>query len=901
MQRKSHASKAPVSDKSTPVLSPTTEEKLLALDANTATQEELANWSFSELVATIQRLRSSEEALREKNQELLATQQELAKLNDQARDLYEFAPVGYLTLDREGQILETNQTAAMLLRVAHSQLSRSNFTNFVAKKSLAAFADHRTQVFEHRIRQTCELEMTKGDGTPLSARLQSIAFRDDPDRDPENCRTALIDITDEKEAEQWRLQAERLERMVEELPTAAVFLDQGVTHLNRAAESLTGYERIEIQSIDEWFAKLFGEGASQSRARYEELKERGFRDRSQKVAIRRKDGRERIVQFAHHRFENQEIWLILDLTEHVEAEQGLRRTQFTIDSSREAIFWVNPDGSFRFANQAATELSGYSNERLLKMTVQDIALHMKPEAWKGWWENLRKEKSIQIERRFQSRKGKMFILELAINYLEFRDEEFCCVFARDISERKADELRLREGEERMRQLAEHTADVISLIQVNPPKFVYCSPAYESVFDRPLEDLYQDSKVWFDAVHPDDQERLVKVWENQHEQEFTLEYRVVRPDGTVRTVRGRGFPVLDNDGNPYRVAGVTEDITERKQAELDQARFAALVESSPAGVIGLSLDGIIQQWNPAAEKLFGYEAHEVIGQSIRILAPAERQNEFSIVAKSIRAGKAVHAFETLRYHRDGTPIEIVLTVSPILGANGQPIGMNSIVQDNRERIQLQKEVTAAAEEEQERIAKELHDGHGSILSGLQMRIRGLQKRCEKQELLAEAREIEAISKDLGDSITGLRNLIKGLHPLGSDSWQFIEAIRSLTARAKATNQMTCRFIGPKNPDLVTLPDAATANHLFRIAQEAMHNALRHSDGSQLTIQLKSDREGEITLTITDNGKGLAAPEPGKTRSGLGLKTMEYRAHLIGAKLAITKRKSGGTRVLCSVGD
>ncbi|MEM1294715.1 MAG: PAS domain S-box protein [Verrucomicrobiota bacterium] len=900
MKRKSHSSKAPIPEKSAPVLSPTVEEKLSALGSQTATQEQLATWSFGELVTTIQQLRSSQEALREKNEELVAAQQELAKLNDQARDLYEFAPVGYLTLDREGRILEANQTAAMMLRVTHTRLSRSNFSDFVTEKSSSAFTDHRTQVFEHRLRQTCELDMQRGDGNPLDARVQSIAFRDDPDRDPENCRTALIDITDEKEAEQWRLQAERLERMVEELPTAAVFVDQGETHLNRAAESLTGYERIEIKSVDDWFAKLFGEGASQSRARYEELRNRGFRDRSQQVAIRRKDGSERVVQFAHHRFEDQEIWLILDLTEHVTAEQGLKRTQFTIDRSREAIFWVNPDGSFRFANQAASKLSGYGSKQLLEMTVMDIALDLKTADWNSWWKHLRDAKSFQTETRFRSRNGKMFILELAVNYLEFRDEEFCCVFARDISERKEAERKLSGSEERMRQLAEHTTDVISLIQLNPPKFVYCSPAYERVFERPLEELYQDSKVWLDAVHPDDQERLVKIWESQHEKEFTVEYRVVRPNGNVRTVRGRGFPVSDEEGKPYRVAGVTEDITERKEAEIDQARLAALVESSPAGVIGLSLDGIIQQWNPAAEQLFGYEAREMIGQSIRVLAPAERQNELGVVVKAIREGKSVHAFETVRYHRDGTPINIVLTIAPILGSEGQPIGMNSIIQDNRERIQLQKEVTAAAEEEQERIAKELHDGHGSILSGLQMRIRGLQKRFENRELTAEAQEIEAISKELGDSITGLRNLIKGLHPLGSDPQQFVEAIRSLTARAKATNLMNCRFIPPKSPELVALPDAASANHLFRIAQEAMHNALRHSGGSQLTIQLKAEKEGEIGLTITDNGKGLAA-EDHASHSGLGLKTMEYRAKLIGAQLTITRRTSGGTRVQCQLGE
>ena len=170
----------------------------------------------------------------------------------------------------------------------------------------------------------------------------------------------------------------------------------------------------------------------------------------------------------------------------------------------------------------------------------------------------------------------------------------------------------------------------------------------------------------------------------------MEYRVVQPNGSIRTVRGRGFPVLDNDGKPYRVAGVTEDITEQKQAEIDQARLAALVEFSPAGIVGIGLDGTVQHWNPGAERLFGYKASEVIGQSIRMLAPPERQNEFATLSQSIRAGNAVRAYETVRNHKDGSSIDIILTVAPILGTSGEPVGMNAIVQDNRQRIQFQKE-------------------------------------------------------------------------------------------------------------------------------------------------------------------------------------------------------------------
>ncbi|MFZ0709074.1 MAG: PAS domain S-box protein, partial [Terrimicrobiaceae bacterium] len=142
-----------------------------------------------------------------------------------------------------------------------------------------------------------------------------------------------------------------------------------------------------------------------------------------------------------------------------------------------------------------------------------------------------------------------------------------------------------------------------------------------------------------------------------------------------------------------------DITERKRAEEIGQRLAAIVESSDDAILSKNLDGIIMSWNSGAERLFGYSADEMIGKSVTILIPADRQDEEPQILGRIRRGERIEHYETIRLRKDGSLIDISLCLSPIRGAGGKIIGASKIARDITERRQAQAR--------QEMLTRELH--------------------------------------------------------------------------------------------------------------------------------------------------------------------------------------------------
>ena len=207
----------------------------------------------------------------------------------------------------------------------------------------------------------------------------------------------------------------------------------------------------------------------------------------------------------------------------------------------------------------------------------------------------------------------------------------------------------------------------------------------------------------------------------------------------------------------------------------------------------------------------------------------------------------------------------------------------------ERRRLEKEILEISDREQQRIGEDLHDGLGQQLTAIEMLCAGLKADVASQPKLEK--QVERIAQYLRESITLVRLVARGLAPENDDSDALQVSLIALVERTNSLGRLKCRFECPKP---VGLDDKAMAVPLYRIAQEAMTNALKHSRASEVVVRLAQDR-GVLKLQVSDDGKGLQKNQG----DGMGLHVMRHRASNIGAELAVESKPGHGVSVACSL--
>ena len=341
----------------------------------------------------------------------------------------------------------------------------------------------------------------------------------------------------------------------------------------------------------------------------------------------------------------------------------------------------------------------------------------------------------------------------------------------------------------------------------------------------------------------------------------------------------------------------DEMTVRKRAEAalrdSEERLRAILETAVEGIITIDERGIIESLNPAAESIFGYQAHEVVGKNVKVLMPPPYRDEHdAYLVNYLRTGRGRIigiGREVVGLRKDGAVFPMDLSVSEVRLAHKRLF--TGFVRDISDRKRLEKEVLQISELEQRRIGQDLHDGLCQQLAGIELMSEVLEQnlsRKSKTEAAQAARIAEGIRVAIGDT----RMLARGLSPVGVESNGLMSALQELASNTGKLFHVACRF---ECPQRVLVRDHAAATHLYRIAQEAINNAIKHAKARQIAVRLTA-QGNQANLTVSDDGCGFVA-NPEKT-SGMGLRIMKYRAGIIGSTLEIRRANGGGTLVSCA---
>ncbi len=340
--------------------------------------------------------------------------------------------------------------------------------------------------------------------------------------------------------------------------------------------------------------------------------------------------------------------------------------------------------------------------------------------------------------------------------------------------------------------------------------------------------------------------------------------------------------------------------------------SALFDTVGAVLMVLDREARIVRFNRAAQEFMGYRFEEVRDQPYfwtRFLPPG-CQDEVMDVFRRLCAGEEVPTHDNPWLNRSGESRLFEWRNTMLFDAGGQvthviTLGVDvtqarldearlrdseqRILRELAERQRLEREVVDIGTAEQERIGREIHDGLGQQLTALAMLCSSLRQRLLREGHAAAAESVEHLERRLQGVTAEARALARGLSPIRLDGSSLATALRALVEDASAGSAMACDLrISGAAPGL----DEVVATHLYRIAQEALHNALKHARAHQVRVELELADE-RVRLEVRDDGVGL----PESRRDNLGLPIMRHRAALIGAALQVESSPSAGTIVRC----
>jgi PAS domain S-box-containing protein len=586
-----------------------------------------------------------------------------------------------------------------------------------------------------------------------------------------------------------------------------------------------------------------------------------------------------------------------------------------MESSPDGIL-VGRHGRLVLANAAALGLCGVDTaEQILGSGIADLFTPETRDTVRAFLDRVRPDAERErIDARIARSATEATDVEISAAALEDGTVQLAL---RDVTARRRAEDGLRKSEERLALAVAGSREGVWDMNLETGDVVY-SPRWKQMLGYEEDEIEPHVSAWERLVHPEDRRLAIEATNSLAHgghATFEAEFRLRHKDGYYVSVLSRGYPVRrEPDGPVVRIVGTHLDLTNQKQAEAalreSEERLRLAFIAAQEGVWDWNLETGAVVYSPRWIEMLGYDRSEIephvsawerlihpddVGTAVRLSESLERgadtyEGEFRLRHK---AGHYVHVLSRgfpIRREAGGPVVRIVGTHFD-LTARKEAEALAERQRAEQARTELLTRMVFAQEDERRRIAREMHDQFGELLTTLARRIEGLKEFAERQPgLVSLIESLEAVSREIDRDVN---HLVWQLRPTALDDLGLRAALANYV---KDWSQRVRIHAELHSSGLLDdrLP-SETETTLYRIAQEALTNAARHSRATSVDVIL--ERRGEqVVLIVEDNGVGF---DPGRTsasRPGFGLLGMKERAALVGAALQIESQPGKGTTVL-----
>ncbi len=636
-----------------------------------------------------------------------------------------------------------------------------------------------------------------------------------------------------------------------------------------------------------------------------------------------------------------------DITDRKQAENRLQESEakhrVLFEDSSDAHLLSDENG-FVDCNSALLRMFGYANlAELTGLRPADLSPPNQPDGTPSQAGVDREMATTflkganSFEWLHRRKSGELFPAEVYLTALTLKGRPALLGTVRDITERRRAEASLRNSEEQFRQLADNILEVFFVVEPEPLRMAYLSPAYEEIWGRPRQEVYDRPAAWIESVHPEDRQAVSADFARSMQGvRGGLTYRIVRPDGSIRWIHARSSPVHDPQGKFIRLVGIAEDITNFKTAQLaleeSEERARLLLESTAEAIYGINLEGDCTFCNAACVRMLGYVGPaELLGKNMHATMHHSYPDgtrypvEACQIYLAFRENKGSHVENEVLWRKDGSCFPAEYWSFPIK-REGQLIGSVVTFLDITDRKKAEAELLKAKEG-----AEAANRAKSEFLANMSHEIRtpmngiiGMTGLALETELTPDQAEYLHMVKGSADALLSLLNDILDFSKVESGKLELDclsfnlrkslgEAVKALAIKAQQNGLEVVFDVAPEVPATV-LGDPA---RLRQVLVNLVGNSIKFTQAGEIevNVQVKAPTQGQnvqgvaLLFSVRDTGIGIpldkqrsifdafSQADSSTTRkyggTGLGLTIASQLVRLMGGNLWVESEAGRGS--------